>query len=102
MGIYPVLTKEQLVSANNWAIEVGYNRALEPKPLQQHLDELPEDIKFPIVFDMPHSHAAGVEVEEHVRCQIVLDGNGSRAFIDMDLDLYNGLERLDLGGVEAE
>tara|TARA_R100001143_G_C3337351_1_gene122539 strand:- start:285 stop:581 length:297 start_codon:yes stop_codon:yes gene_type:complete len=90
----PVLTKKQLVNVNDWAIKMGYNRALEPKPLRTHLKKVDKDTRFPIVFSMPHNHAAGEEVEEHVRCEILLDGAGSKALIDIDLDLFNGLERV--------
>ena len=96
MDRLPVLTKKQLESANNWAIHMGYNRALEPKPLRNHLKKVDEDTKFPIIFSMPHNHAAGKEVEEHVRCEILLNGSGSKAFIDIDLDLFNGLERVEV------
>ena len=34
---YVYLTKPQIESANNWSIEVGYNRALEPKALTKYL-----------------------------------------------------------------
>ena len=94
MDIVPVLTKEQLVDANNWAIEMGYNRALEPKPLQKYLDEANNGTRFPIIYSMPHNHAGGKEVDEHVRCEIILDIKGSKALIDMDLDLFNSLERI--------
>ena len=94
MDDVPVLTKEQLLDANNWAIEMGYNRALEPKPLQKYLDEVDKGTRFPIIFSMAHNHAEGKKVEEHVRCEIILDITGSKAFIDMDLDLFNSLERI--------
>jgi hypothetical protein len=96
MDSLPVLTKKQLESANSWAIKMGYNRALEPKPLRAHLKKVDKDTKFPIVFSMPHNHAAGKEVEEHVRCEILLNGSGSKALIDIDLDLFNGLERVEV------
>jgi lysozyme family protein len=96
MEFIPVLTKKQLTNVNDWAIEMGYNRALEPKPLHNHLSKIDEDTKFPIIYSFPHNHAAGKEVEEHVRCEILLDGSGSKAFIDIDVDLFNGLERVEL------
>jgi lysozyme family protein len=92
----PILTIKQLENANNWAIKMGYNRALEPKPLRAHLKKVEKGTKFPIVFSMSHNHAAGKEVEEHIRCEILLDASGSKAFIDMDKDLFNGLERVEV------
>ena len=92
----PILTKEQLVAANNWAIEMGYNRAVEPKPLQEYLDTVDDDTLFPITVHMPHEHASGVEVEEHVRCMIILNGEGSKAMIDIDLDFFNKLNKVEV------
>jgi len=95
MEIIPVLTKHQLIDANNWAIKRGYNRALQPEPLQEYLDAIADETKFPIVFSTPHEHAAGKAVEEHMRCRIVFDGQGSAALLDMDLDFYNSLGRIE-------
>lgn len=92
----PVLTKKQLVNVNDWAIKIGYNRALERMALRTLLKKVDKDTRFPIVFSMPHNHAAGKEVEEHVRCEILLDDSGSKALIDMDKDLFNRLERVDV------
>jgi lysozyme family protein len=102
MDIVPVLTKKQLINANNWAIQVGYNRALEPEPLQAYLDTIEEDIQFPITFSMPHHHAAGKEVEEHVRCQIILNGTGDKAMLDLDLDFFNILNRVEVPDESSE
>ena len=96
MEIIPVLTKNQLINANNWAVEIGYNRALEPKPLQNYLDEVDDGTKFPIVTSLPHHHAAGEEVEEHIRCEVILNVHGDKALIDMDLEFFNGLERIEV------
>jgi hypothetical protein len=96
MDTVPILTKEQLKNANAWAIEVGYNRALEPKPLLEYLKSVEEDTKFPITFSMPHHHAAGQEVEEHFRCKVILDGEGASGMIDIDADLFQRLERIEV------
>ena len=92
MQNYPVFTKQQLREANNWAISMNYNRALEPEPLEKYLEGVDDSTKFPIVFTMLHEHAAGVSVDPHMRCQVVMNANGETAFIDTDLDLYNNLE----------
>lgn len=94
MDITPVLTKQQLKEANAWAIEVGYNRAMEPEPLLKYLEGLEEDTKFPITLSFPHNHAAGIPVEEHFRCRVILDGKGSSGMIDIDADLFQKLERI--------
>jgi hypothetical protein len=94
MNITPVLTKQQLKEANAWAIEVGYNRAMEPGPLLEYLDSCEEDTKFPITLSISHNHAAGIPVEEHFRCRVILDGTGSSGMIDIDADLFQRLERI--------
>ena len=102
MDTMPVLTKKQLINANDWAIQIGYNRVLEPEPLQAYLDTVDEDTMFPVTLSFPHSHAAGVEVEEHVRCLVILNGNGDKAMIDLDLDFFNTLNRVELPGAYEE
>ena len=94
MDTVPILTKNQLKEANAWAIEVGYNRAFEPKPFLKYLDGLTEDVKFPITFSMPHNHAAGKPVEQHFRCKVILDHEGGSGMIDIDADLFQRLERI--------
>jgi hypothetical protein len=96
MNTVPILTKNQLKEANAWAIEMGYNRAIEPKPLQEYLDTMDDSAQFPITFHMLHEHAGGVKVEEHVRCMVVLNGEGSRAMIDIDLDFFNRLNTIEV------
>tara|TARA_R100000656_G_scaffold71588_1_gene53628 strand:- start:200 stop:496 length:297 start_codon:yes stop_codon:yes gene_type:complete len=95
MEMIPVLTKNQLINANNWAIEIGYNRAVEPKPLQEYLDSVEEDTKFPITSTLLHEHAAGKKIEEHIRCKVILNAHGDTALIDMDLEFFNGLDRIE-------
>jgi len=87
----PVLTKDQLLEANDWAIKMDYNRALEPKPLKEYLDSVTEDTRFPIVFSMVHEHCRGKKVDPHIRCEIVLNVNGDKGLIDIDQDLFNSL-----------
>tara|TARA_R110002020_G_scaffold151313_4_gene328352 strand:+ start:83 stop:421 length:339 start_codon:yes stop_codon:yes gene_type:complete len=88
---FPVLTKNQLLEANNWAIKMDYNKALEPKPLKKYLKSLDKDTRFPIVFAMIHEHRKGEKVTPHIRCEIVLNVNGDKALIDIDQDLFNSL-----------
>jgi hypothetical protein len=88
---FPVLTKNQLLEANNWAIKMDYNKALEPKPLKKYLNSLDNDTRFPIVFAMIHEHRQGEKVIPHMRCEIVLNINGDKALIDIDQDLFNSL-----------
>jgi len=95
MDNYRVMTKTKLREANEWAIKIGYNRAFQPEPLQKFLDEADEDIRFPIVFSTLHEHAAGRPVDPHIRCKVILDGEGASGFIDLDADLFNSLDRIE-------
>ena len=91
---FPVFTKGQLIAANEWAIDMGYNRALEPGPLKKHLSSFDKDTKFPVVYHMVHEHAGGAKVDPHIRCQISLGIKGPLEFIDVDFDLFNSLEQV--------
>jgi hypothetical protein len=94
MTTVPILTKNQLKEANAWAIEVGYNRAFDPKPFLEYLKGVEESTKFPITFSIPHNHAAGKPVEGHFRCKVILDGEGGSGMLDIDADLFQRLERI--------
>jgi hypothetical protein len=88
-------TKPQIENANNWAIEVGYNRAIDPKALTNYLEVCPDDMKFPIIYCMIHDHALGKKVDRHVRCGVVMKPDGNISFVDIDLDFYNGLDSME-------
>jgi hypothetical protein len=92
----PVITKNQLVEANQWAINVGYNRAVEIAPLEKLLDNYSEDIRFPILLSILHEHRAGEPCEPHMRCQIVLGPTGPKILVDVDMDLFERLDRVSL------
>jgi len=92
---YVYFTKPQIENANNWAIEIGYNRALEPKALANYLETCADDIKFPIIYSMIHSYAQGKMVDPHVRCGIAMKPDGNISFVDIDLDFYNGLDSIE-------
>lgn len=80
-------TKATIMQANRIAVRRNYNRQIENK----FLKSLPSDKLFPVVFSMIHEHAVGVKVDPHVRCWVMFDENGTKAFIDCDMNLYNNL-----------
>ena len=88
-------TKPQIENANNWAIEIGYNRALDPKALANYLETCPDDTKFPIVYSMIHTYALGKKVDPHVRCGIVMKPDGNVSYVDVDIDFYNALDSIE-------
>lgn len=80
-------TKATIMQANRIAVSRKYNRQLENK----FLKSLPDDKLFPAFFTMIHEHAQGKRVEPHVRCWVAFDAEGTKAFIDCDMKLYNNL-----------
>ena len=90
----PVMSKQQLVDANQWAIEIGYNRAVEKDPLEKLLNNYDEETRFPILLSMPHEHKGGEPCETHMRCEIFLGPTGPKVLVDVDMDLFQRLERV--------
>ena len=90
----PVITKQQLVNANQWAIDIGYNRAVESDPLEKLLDNYDEEIRFPILLSIPHEHKDGKPCEPHMRCEIILGPTGPKILVDVDMDMFQRLERI--------
>ena len=72
-------TKTQLIAANKKAIATQRNRTLKPKKLEA----LP-DVRFPIVFTLLHN-------DEEMRCRIVLDENGTSAYLDIPFSTFESL-----------
>jgi hypothetical protein len=91
--VYPILTKEQFIAANDLAIRNDYNRALEPEPLLERLATMPEDTKYPVVFSFFHDQGERKSVNPHMRCQIVLGPDGSTAWVDIDMELFLLLDK---------
>mgnify|MGYP003650023387 FL=1 len=90
----PVITKQQLVNANQWAIDIGYNRAVESDPLEKLLDNYDEEIRFPILLSIVHEHKGGEPCEPHMRCEIILGPTGPKILVDVDMDMFQRLERI--------
>lgn len=92
MGIVKCFNKETIKKANRIAVKRNYNRQLENK----FLNSLPENTWFPAFFTMIHEHASGVKVDPHVRCWVAFDAEGTKAFIDCDMKLYNSLQEFEV------
>lgn len=84
--------KSTIIQANKIAAKRNYNRQLDKK----FVDSLDDDMWFPIVMTLMHEHAQGKKVDPHIRCWVVFDEIGNRAFIDCDMDLYEALQVFDL------
>lgn len=82
-------TQEQLRKANTLARRRGYNRSLSDEQIKTLTDSF-----YPVVFSMPHEHAAGVKVKPHMRCLIYLGKDF--AYIDCDAEIFNQLGTKDL------
>ena len=90
----PVISKQQLVGANEWAINIGYNRAVESAPLEKLLNNYDEETRFPILLSFLHEHKDGEPCEPHMRCQIFLGPTGPDILVDVDMDLFKRLDRV--------
>lgn len=84
-------TKELLQKVNRRAIANNYNRAIEP----DFIDQLPENLHFPITLELVHEHAAGQPVAPHMRCRVMtgqsLAGPFNFVFIDVEMGMYDML-----------
>jgi hypothetical protein len=96
---FKYFTKELLALVNRRAIANNYNRSVEPSFIAQ----LPNDLSFPVVFELVHEHAAGKPVAPHMRCRIMIGsslvGPFDYIFVDVEMGMY---EMLPEAEVEAE
>ena len=68
-----------LVMLNNQAIAANYNRAID----EEKIGEI-EDAKYPVVLSFPHN-------DSEMRCELILNGEGSRVFLDMSFEAWESL-----------
>jgi len=61
-----IFDKADLTLANNLALKLGYNRAIEP----EYLKATPDDSLWAVTFNMIHEHKAGQPTEPHIRCML--------------------------------
>jgi hypothetical protein len=89
-------TKRLLQLTNELAIARNYNRAIDP----EFVAALPEDLNFPVVFQMVHEHAAGKPIEPHMRCRVMtgqsLTGPFTDVFVDVEMAVYDILPTADV------
>lgn len=69
----------------------GYNRQIDPTPVTAVLKRQLKNTRYPVQFVMVHEHKAGVPVEPHYHCLIVLDEKGGYALIDMPISHSDAL-----------
>lgn len=93
-----VFTKASLTVANDFALKLGYNRALDAKKLQ----EMPEDSLWATTFTMMHEHKAGQPTDPHVRCMLHkivpagenawrVDSTSTPIFVDVIPEIFESL-----------
>ena len=83
-------THPQLKRAAQIAFERDYNRQLDLDAVDQLTGH-----NFPVTYTLLHEHEHGKPVAPHMRCNVILDGEGNSAFIDTDMDLYNSLDEFE-------
>jgi len=84
-------TKKLLVAANYEAINSHRNRSLDPKALLTYLKHLPDDTKFPIVFNMIHN-----DHEPEFRVAIVASATGLILWLDIPGNTFSALPVVDV------
>jgi hypothetical protein len=88
---FKYFTKELLRKVNNRAIANNYNRAVEP----EFIEQLPDDLHFPVTLTLLHEHAAGKPVAPHMRCRIMtgqsITGPFNYVFVDVEMGMYEML-----------
>lgn len=92
---YKVVSTLGLDELNQAAIKANYNRQLSP----EFMDSVSPNKEHVVESLMIHEHAAGIRVDPHYRCRvIVMTGHGMReAFLDVSFADYNALETLEVG-----
>jgi len=85
------MTTKLLVDFLTKQDEWGYNRQIDPAAVRAVINRHPAKTRYPVQFVMAHEHQAGVPVEPHYRCLLVLDGKGGSAMIDMPVLYYDSL-----------
>jgi hypothetical protein len=95
MSTIKVFDKKSLKLANNIAIKRGYNRAI----VEEHINSQPEDAHWAVMFWMPHEHAAGRQVDTHIRCMLrqLFIENSPTLFVDTDASLFEMLPEIEVG-----
>lgn len=74
------------------AERAGYNRQLDLKELRREVDPFGTHV---LEAWMVHGHAAGVQVEDHLRCKVYIKAKDqdlpAEAWLDVPFDRYNAL-----------
>ncbi len=68
-----------LVGLNNAAIRANFNRAID----ETRIDDI-KDANYPVVLSFPHN-------DSEMRCEIVLNKDGDKVFLDMSFDAWGVL-----------
>jgi len=86
--ILPLFTYDLLVLCFEMGDEWGYNRRVSEK-----VKTLPKRAVFPVVWSMPHFHAAMEPVPEHTRCRVVVNAKGDCLMVDIPKIMFDALPR---------
>jgi hypothetical protein len=78
--MYKYLTKYELAMINRDAINKGRNRTLDT----DFINELPEDLVYPVIFSMVHNNC-------EIRARIVFNRAGQTGFLDMSFEQFEQL-----------
>lgn len=85
--------RDELIDAATTAVERGYNRAVSVSWL---IDNLDDGMYYPVTFAMIHEHIAGQPAEPHMRTLVVINAEGERITLDVDMKVYRDLSVVDI------
>jgi hypothetical protein len=87
----PYFTRDLLIEVSEKGLKWNYNRQIS-----EQIAEVP-DLKYPVIFHMPHHHRQFKRCEEHVRCVISLEPFSSNDVIcDVPIEFFIKLPRVQM------
>lgn len=85
----PYFTRKLLIEASEKGLKWDFNRQIS-----EQIAEVP-DLKYPVIFHMPHHHRRFKRCEEHIRCMISLEPfKKTFVFCDMPIEFFKKLPRM--------
>ncbi len=79
-------TKRHLLECVKRGPEWGFNRQLN-----ERIVELPEDLKYPVLYCLVHEHRAFEPCEPHMRCVVVYSKKGDEFIVDVPMAFWHKL-----------
>jgi hypothetical protein len=89
-NVVRILSREELLAANDSAVARDYNRTMKREVLEEELDPEGTSLVFPLLI---HEHAQGKEVAPHMRCRVLMKlvdvREPQEAILDVPMGVYD-------------